>query len=222
MVINAKMSTIATRAAFVVAVALAVPGCSSPARQADATTVPAATTAAAPAAAHNHADVMFAHMMIPHHQQAIEMSDVLLAKQGIDQRVADLARQIKAAQQPEIDQMRGWLNDWGVPAMPMAPGDGGMPGMHHGQMPGMDHGMGGMTGMGMVSQADMDALRAAQGVQASRLFLTHMIAHHEGAIRMARDAINNGQYPAAIEMSRSIVISQQKEIDTMNQILPTL
>src|SRR5918994_3647391 len=93
-----------------------------------------ATTAPQGSEAHNDADVMFAQHMIPHHQQAVEMSDMLLAKQGIDPRVTELARQIKAAQGPEIEKMQGWLNQWGNPAMPaMPPGD--MPG--HENMPGM-------------------------------------------------------------------------------------
>ena len=61
------------------------------------------TTSAAAAEAHNAADVMFAQHMIPHHQQAIEMSDILLAEQGVDPRVSELATQIKAAQGPEIE-----------------------------------------------------------------------------------------------------------------------
>ena len=64
--------------------------------------------------------MMFARMMIPHHQQAIEMSDMILAKQGIDPRVIDLAKQIKAAQGPEIEKMQGWLNQWGMSDMPDA------------------------------------------------------------------------------------------------------
>jgi uncharacterized protein (DUF305 family) len=56
---------------------------------------------------------MFAQMMIPHHQQAIEMSDILLAMDGIDPRVTELATQIKAAQAPEIARMSGWLAGWG-------------------------------------------------------------------------------------------------------------
>jgi uncharacterized protein (DUF305 family) len=179
---------------------------------------------------HTDADVMFAHHMIPHHQQAIEMSDIVLAKQGIDPRVTDLATQIKAAQGPEIEQMQQWLNEWGNPpmgpmpsgSMPMPsgdmPGHGNMP-MPSGDMPGMP----GMQGMpGMMSEQDMTALQNAQGVEASKLFLTQMIRHHEGAITMAQNEIKNGQYPAAKEMAQAIVISQQKEIDTMNGILATL
>src|SRR3954453_19026180 len=126
---------------------------------------PSSSTTAS-AEAHNDADMMFAQHMIPHHQQAVEMSDVVLGKQGIDPRVTQLATQIKAAQAPEIQQMQGWLSQWGTPAMPPMSGH---------DMPGMQ---------GMMSGADMTALQNARGVEASKLFLTQMIAHHEGAITM--------------------------------------
>jgi uncharacterized protein (DUF305 family) len=176
----------------------------------------AAPTTTAPAGQeHNDADVMFAQHMIPHHQQAIGMSDMLLAKQGIDPRVIELADQIKNAQGPEIEQMQRWLDEWGNPPMPPMPsGDMDMPG--HGDMPGMS------GGMGMMSEEDMTALRNAQGVDASKLFLTQMIEHHQGAITMAQNEIRDGQYQPAVAMARSIVDSQQQEINTMNGILASL
>jgi uncharacterized protein (DUF305 family) len=160
--------------------------------------------------------VTFAQGMIPHHQQAIEMSDMLLAKQVIDPRVVSLANAIKAAQGPEIQKMQGWLTDWGVQTTTTPPT--GMPNMSN--MPG--HDMGDMGGSGMMSEQDMAALQNAQGVEASRLFLTQMIQHHKGAITMAQTEVDNGQYAPAVEMARSIISSQQKEIDTMQQILNSL
>ncbi len=162
----------------------------------------------------NDADVTFAQGMIPHHQQAIEMSDMLLAKQDIDPRVASLANDIKAAQGPEIQQLQGWLADWGVSATTTSP-SGGMPGM-----PG--HDAGNMGGGGMMTEQDMTALRNAQGVEASRLFLTQMIEHHKGAITMAQTEVDSGQFAPAMELARSIIASQQKEIDTMQQMLGSL
>ncbi|WP_101953421.1 DUF305 domain-containing protein [Mycobacterium intracellulare] len=179
----------------------------------------AGVSASAPATdAHNPADVTFAQHMIPHHQQAIEMSDVVLGKQGIDPRVVGLAKQIKEAQGPEIQQMQTWLSQWGVSTMPMTPGMG----PDHSGMPSqsMMPSQGGMPGMsGMMSEEDMAALKNAQGVEASKLFLTQMIEHHRGAITMAHNEINSGQYHAATAMARSIVTSQQQEIDTMQKIL---
>ena len=148
--------------------------------------------------AHNHADAMFAMHMIPHHQQAIDMSDILLAKPNIDPRVADLANRIKAAQAPEIAQMQGWLDLWGM------------------------GGMGMMNMGGMASESEMAALRDAGGVDASRLYLDLMIPHHEGAITMAQNEIATGQFADEIALCRSIETSQQQEITEMQGILATL
>ena len=146
---------------------------------------------------------MFAQAMIPHHQQAVAMSDMILAKDGIDAKVTDLATQIKAAQAPEIAQMSGWLAGWGENPSPSM---------------GMDHDMGG----GMMSQADMDALDQATGKDAARLFLTGMITHHKGAITMAQNEVANGQNPEAIALAQKIITDQQAEITTMNQLLTQL
>lgn len=187
-----------------------------------ATTETAAPSSAASGAAssptpanaqlHNRQDVTFAQQMIPHHEQAVEMSDVILTKTGIDPRVVALAKQITAAQGPEIEQMRGWLTQWGAPATPA------MPGMDHG---GMDHG--GMPGMtGMMSAADMAALKNAEGVDASRLYLTQMVAHHQGAVSMAQTEITAGVFAPAVALATSIVTSQQKEIDDMQAMLRSM
>lgn len=200
-----KLKLLATAGALTVTVTLA--GCgsssdmgsmSSPSTSA----APASSTTAAPAAgAHNGADVTFAQMMIPHHRQAIEMADMILAKQGIDSQVTALATQIKAAQTPEINQMTGWLTGWGQSATPSM---------------NMGHDMG-----GTMSQADMDALDKATGKDATKLFLTGMISHHQGAITMAEDELANGQNADAKKLAQSIKDSQQVEIDKMNQLLGT-
>lgn len=164
---------------------------------------PSASTGTPAAGPHNDADVMFATMMIPHHQQAIEMADLILAKDGINTDVTNLATQIKAAQGPEITQMGGWLAGWGENASPAMP---------------MDHDMGG----GMMSQSDMNALEKATGDDAARLFLTGMIEHHKGAITMAKQEVANGQNPDAKQLAQDIVDAQEAEIVTMNRLLDQL
>jgi uncharacterized protein (DUF305 family) len=187
-------------------------------------TTSVSSSVSASADAHNDADVTFAQGMIPHHEQAIEMSDMLLGKQGVDPAVVTLANRIKAAQAPEIEKMQGWLQQWGVSGAPETSGTE-MPGHN---MPGHDmsggNGMGDMPGMGagghgMMSEADMAALQNAQGAEAGRLFLEQMVKHHEGAITMAQQEIDSGQFPAAVEMARAIVSSQQAEIDEMQALL---
>ncbi|MDP1877535.1 MAG: DUF305 domain-containing protein [Actinomycetota bacterium] len=146
-------------------------------------------------------DVMFAQMMIPHHEQAIEMS-ALAPANGASPEVLELAAAISAAQAPEINQMRAMLERWGVP-MTMA-----------------DHsGHGGMAMTGMVSDEDMDRLQAAQGADFDRLYLELMIAHHEGAIAMTQDPLANGDDPELRTLLEAIVTSQTAEIEKMRQML---
>lgn len=187
---------IAAAAALTLTAALALSACAAPAatgghagHQMNQVT-PSTSTA-------NAADAMFAAMMIPHHEQAVEMSDIVLAKTDATPEVVDLARTIKAAQSPEIEKMRGWLKAWGA--------DESMP---------MDHSMD-----GMMSADDMTALKAASGPEASRLFLTQMIAHHEGAVTMAKTEIAEGKNADAIALARAVVAAQQAEIDEMTQLL---
>lgn len=156
------------------------------------------TSSAEQSVATNHADTSFTMMMIPHHEQAIEMADTVLAKADIDPRVRELAQQIKDAQAPEIELMQGWLDDWGF-----------------GSMSGMDH-----SG-GMMSDEDMAALGSATGIEASRLFLTQMIEHHEGAIDMAKQELDDGINPDVRALCDRIIASQTAEIETMKAILAT-
>ncbi|WP_392545279.1 DUF305 domain-containing protein [Oryzobacter telluris] len=143
-------------------------------------------------------DVMFAQMMIPHHQQAIEMADFALAgSSGASPEVRALAEQIARAQGPEIVLMQGWLRSWGAAS--------GMP---------MGHDM-----TGMMSDADMVELERATGPGFDRRWLTMMIEHHEGAITMAEDVVQRTQNPDVEKLATAIVDGQRREIDTMTGLL---
>ncbi len=167
----------------------------------------------------NDEDVAFAQMMSVHHAQAIEMSDVLLAEDGIEGPVTGLAEQIKTSQAPEIEQMTALLEGWGaeVPATDA----GSMEGMDHGG--GTDHGgstdTGGMPGM--MTEEDMTALDAA-GPEASRLFLEMMTEHHTGAVEMAQSEVDAGADPEAIALAETIITSQESEIAQMQDLLASL
>ena len=153
-------------------------------------------------AGHNDADVMFAQMMIPHHEQAIEMSDVVLARPDADPQVAELATQIKAAQAPEIEELDGWLDTWGAERT-----------AEHAGHAGMD---------GMMTEEDLQALGAATGPDGDRLFLEQMVAHHEGAVEMAQAQVESGEDAGAVEMAQTIVDTQAAEIETMKQLLASM
>jgi uncharacterized protein (DUF305 family) len=147
-------------------------------------------------------DVMFSQMMIPHHEQAVEMSDIALARDDTSPQVRALATQIKAAQAPEIRLMESWLTSWGAPEMP-----GPMDHMGHDGM------------MGMLSEEDLDRLQQASGAEFNRLWLQGMVEHHQGAIRMAEQVADTTKDPAVSKLADSIITSQQNEIATMEKLL---
>ena len=149
----------------------------------------------------NDADVTFATDMIPHHRQAVEMA-TLAETRAESQDVKDLAAQIVDAQGPEIDKMSSWLTEWGQPV----PED----------MSGMD-----MSGSmpGMMSSDDMDNLANASGAEFDQMFLTMMIAHHQGAIEMAKTEQSDGQNADAIALAGQIEQAQTTEISTMQGLL---
>ncbi|MCY0906727.1 DUF305 domain-containing protein [Arthrobacter sp. H14-L1] len=204
-----KFLTISSTA---VAVAIALAGCSAATdggsapgmdhggSSAGPTSMSTAASATTPGVEYNAADTTFAQMMTPHHLQAVDMSNMLLAKQGIDPRVSSLATRIKAAQGPEIEKMTGWLAVWKEPAA-----------------------MSGMSGMtGTMSDDEMKKLDAAQGAEAAKLYLSQMVTHHEGAVEMAKTEVIDGKNADAVALAKSIVSTQESEIKDMKDLLTTL
>jgi len=175
-----------------------------PAAAASTSTGPGTAGSAATAGAEfNDADVEFAQSMIAHHEQAIEMAEIAEdpARQAGAEVVA-LAGRIKAAQDPEIEVMTGWLEAWGQPVQ-MDTSDG--------------HDMSEMTGM--MSVEDMDALGTKTGAEFDDMWLTMMVEHHEGAIDMATAIQAAGASPDVKNLAGQIVAAQQAEVDEMNQLL---
>lgn len=155
----------------------------------------------------NEADTLFATMMIPHHAQAIEMADLALS-QATDPKVKALAPKIKGAQGPEITRMSGWLTGWGAP-VPSTAGESGMAGMP---------GMGEQTG-GMMSAQEMTDLGAATGPAFDQMWLKMMITHHEGAVAMAKDELDQGANPEAKKLAQAVIDGQSAEIAEMRSAL---
>lgn len=156
-------------------------------------------TGSSSAGVFNDADVSFAQNMIVHHQQAVEMAD-LAATRAANAGVKTIATQIKAAQQPEIDKMTGWLTAWGQPATPAGGHDG--------------HSM-----PGMMSTQDMDKLKAASGAAFDRQFAQMMIDHHKGAIEMAKEVQTKGTNPDVKKLAADIEKTQQAEIGSLQKFL---
>ncbi|GHF04090.1 DUF305 domain-containing protein [Pseudolysinimonas yzui] len=188
-------------ASIVVAGALVLAGCTT---TTDMNGMDHGASPATSDASFNAADEAFLVGMIPHHEQALEMAELVLAKDDVDERVVELAQRIQAAQQPEIDLMTSWLEDWGL--------DPDLDGMG-----GMDHGSD-----GMMSDQDMAALEAASGPDASTLFLSQMIQHHTGAIVMAQQELDNGRDAQVLDLAQQIIDAQTAEIAEMEQLLTQL
>ena len=148
----------------------------------------------------NDADVIFAQMMIPHHQQAIEMSDIALDPNSqASAAIIALATQIKEAQDPEISQMKNLLTNWGK-SMEMGS-------MHHSSM--MD---------GMLSLEEMDTLGQLKGAEFDKAWAKGMIAHHEGAIAMANEVLANGKNSEILALANAVVSGQTAEIKTLKPL----
>lgn len=173
----------------------------------------------APAGPHNAADITFASMMLVHHKGAVAMSD-LAPERAASAEVKALAVKIKAEQTPEIATMTGWLNVW-QPATDM----NGKPMTTSSSMAmgSMNAGSGTAAAMpGMMTDQQMAQLTAANGADFDKMFLTLMIAHHQGAVEMANTEKAGGSNPAALALANSIISSQTTEIATMQKLLATL
>jgi uncharacterized protein (DUF305 family) len=161
-----------------------------------------ATATDAASSEFNDDDVMFAQMMIPHHEQAIEMSDIALDPTvGASEEVLALARDIKGAQDPEIAQMTALLESWG-------------------QSTAMDSSMDHSSMMsGMLSYEDIQNLGTLRGSEFDTAWIEAMIKHHEGAIQMADDVLRSGVNNEVRELAQAIIAAQQAEIDVMRALL---
>ncbi|MER5887072.1 DUF305 domain-containing protein [Streptomyces sp. NPDC001941] len=150
----------------------------------------------------NDADVTFAQQMIPHHQQAVEMA-ALAEGRAADPEVKRIAGAVKGAQEPEVATLRSWLKAWGKPES--APGSG------HG-----DHA--GSTD-GMMTADDMERLKASKGKDFDLSFAELMVAHHNGAIEMAKAERKDGADSAAKKLAGEVIEAQSAEITELKKIL---
>ncbi|MBA0126867.1 DUF305 domain-containing protein [Haloechinothrix sp. YIM 98757] len=148
----------------------------------------------------NQADVAFATEMMPHHEQAVEMAD-LVPDRSDSQELIELAEEIRQGQEPEIEALTTMLERWGE-SVPVS-GDGHT-----------DHEM-----SGMMSEEDMAMLERSDGAEFDRMWMEIMVEHHEGAIDMANAQLAEGTSPEASELAEDIIEVQEAEIDTMREML---
>jgi len=150
------------------------------------------------------ADVEFVQMMLPHHQQALEMT-ALVEDRAADPDLAQLAERIEVSQQDEMALLEEWLSERGQMVSGMHGGHGG-----HQDMP------------GMLTPAQLDQLARAKGERFDRLFLRGMIRHHEGAVVMVETLLtggDGGQESEVFQLASHIGTDQQVEIAAMKERL---
>ena len=140
-------------------------------------------------------EIMFAQAMIPHHEQAISMSQTAL-KKSKNQGILKLSRQINSLQSSEKSQLAYWLKAT----------DSSMT---------MDHDM---NMSGMLTTAELASLKRLNGTAFDRTFLQFMIKHHQGAIEML-GLISDSSNAEALALSKAIKSAQGKEISNMKLLL---
>jgi len=185
-----------------IAAALALSSCSSPASNGHTDQQhPDAPIITGQPAGYNADDVAFATDMIPHHQQAVALSAMVPDRSANPELIA-LAKQISAAQQPEIEIMKVFLVQW-----------------NENTDPNSGHAGHGSAMAGMVDAATMTKLESLNGAEFDKLWLESMISHHQGAIDMANAEIANGDNVDAKTLAKNIVATQGTEIGQMKQML---
>ncbi|WP_352431023.1 DUF305 domain-containing protein [Pyrinomonas sp.] len=141
-------------------------------------------------------DLQFIDTMIAHHQGAIDMAR-LAADRAERGELKELARKIIADQEREIAQMRQWRERW-----------------YKGQAPAMNMDL---PGMRESMQMDMGKLAEARGRVFDLLFIDMMIPHHEGAVKMSRQALERAEHVEVRRLAEQIIAAQQAEIAQMRQ-----
>ena len=162
------------------------------------------------------ADISFMQGMIVHHQQAVEMTALIISRTTTSE-VRSLGARISHSQADEITFMKRWLVSRGEPIVDPA-------GDKHTHHHGTDH-SGGALMPGMLSPAQMEALGRATGAEFDRLFLTGMIQHHGGALDMVRDlfaAAGAGQDAEIFNFATDVDSSQRAEIRIMQAMLENI
>jgi uncharacterized protein (DUF305 family) len=159
------------------------------------------------------ADAGFARDMQTHHAQAVEMA-LLVRDRTTDEEVRTVAYDIVTSQQQQAGQMYGWLVQWGLPQTGSRPPMAWVGGEHAAAHAAADG-----TMPGMATPAQLAELQAAQGIEAERVFLRLMIAHHTGGVAMAQAAVADARTPEVRTLASAIVTAQTSEIQLLQRML---
>ncbi len=173
------------------------------------------------------AEAGFARDMQAHHVQGVEMA-MIIRDRTDDPATRLLGYDIATTQGQQSGQLYGWLSEWGLsqygsePSMTWMtrPALNGTAGHAHGgtAAASTSHVPGGPM-PGMATSEQLAELQAASGVEAERLFLTLMIAHHQGALEMAESVLERSTNPVIVPFANAVLASQASEIDLMESML---
>ncbi len=163
------------------------------------------------------AEAGFARDMQTHHGQAVQMS-LIVVDRTTDPAVRTMAKDIATSQQQQAGQMFAWLQLWGLTPTGSQPPMAWMGSDHHGAT----SASGDAVPMpGMASDADLQRLGAASGVDAERIYLELMIAHHRGGVEMADAVLSRSDRDEVVTLAGSMKAAQTSEISTMQSMLDT-
>ncbi|KGN38013.1 DUF305 domain-containing protein [Knoellia subterranea] len=161
------------------------------------------------------AEAGFARDMSTHHAQAVQMS-LIVADRTEDPAIRTFAYDIATSQQGQIGQMFAWLKIWGLSPTGSQPAMAWMGSDHHGATSASGESV---PMPGMASESDIARLSAARGVEADRIFLTLMIAHHKGGVQMAEAVLTRSDRDEVVTLAGAMKQAQTAEITTMEQML---
>jgi uncharacterized protein (DUF305 family) len=155
------------------------------------------------------AEAGFARDMQVHHTQGVELA-MIVRDRTDDADMRRMAYDMATTQGHQAGQLYGWLSVWGLSQLGRQP-----------PMAWMGHAGHGMNALmpGMATPAQVAELSAASGVEAERIFLTLMIAHHRGALEMSQAVLDRSKEPVVLAFARAVLASQQSEIDLMTMML---
>ena len=155
------------------------------------------------------AEAGFARDMQVHHLQGVDMA-MIVRDRTDDPDVRRMAYDMATTQGHQAGQLYGWLAAWGLRQLGSQP-----------PMTWMGHTGHGMSALmpGMATPEQLGELSAASGVEAERVFLRLMIAHHRGALEMAEAVLERSEHPAVLAFARGVLLSQQSETDLMTTML---
>lgn len=148
---------------------------------------------------HNDADVRFSVEMIPHHQQTIQLAE-LVAGRTTDPYITGLAAEISEKESKEIAQMAAWLKEWNVPSPPAD--------AHQGHdMP------------GMLTAGEIAMLERASGEEFERLWLRTLSKHLKSGVQMAERVLSSGRHAPTILLAGQMITAQRAEIAEIDERL---